>query len=40
MAPIGVNGEDGWLQFRERLDCFRNGVGNVVQLEVEKDREA
>src|SRR6185369_14458493 len=39
-ATRGVDGDDGRLQRVDRLYRLRDGIGNVVQLEVEEDGKA
>ena len=39
-AAAGVDGEDRGFKRPQRLDCLGDGVGNVVQLQVEEDRQA
>ena len=39
-AAGGVDGQDRRLQRRQRLDRLGDGVGDVVQLQVEEDRQA
>ena len=39
-AAGGVDGQDRRLERRERLDRLGDGVGDVVELEVEEDRQA
>ena len=39
-AAAGMHIDDGWIQLAGRPDAARDGVWNVVQLEVEKDRNA
>ena len=36
----GVDGHDRWLEHMDRLHCRSDSVGNIVELEIEEDRQA
>ena len=39
-ATCRMDGDDGWLQHVNGLHRCSNGIGNVMQFEIEKDRHA
>jgi hypothetical protein len=39
-ATGGVDGHDRWLEHMDRLHCRSDSVGNIVELEIEEDRQA